>query len=747
MPGYALALLAGVMVLECQPALLPLAWTASFPLVALLGRRWRAARLLSAFLAGLLWANLMAHWQQPAQLPPQLLQDQNIVEGRVVGLPRVRSGQTSFLFEIDRLPGDPQGIALPQRVSLVWYEQAPALIPGGRWRLHCRLRTLRGLLNPGGFDYQGWLYRQGVRYRGSVVAGERLSPGGGLDAWRAELATRLVQTAGEDDASAVLRAVVVGDQGGMSPVLRDVFSATGSSHLMAISGLHIGLVSGLVFALGGQLWRRMRLARRWPAPVVAAVPALLAASGYAALAGFAIPTQRALLMLLVVLLALIGRWRPSPARGLAAALMVVLLADPRSVHDAGFWLSFAAVAVLLAAADGRGWHRWLRPQLAIGLGLLPLLVVLGMQVPLIGPLANLLMIPWYGLLVVPPALLGALMLMLDLPLAEWLLWFAGQAVALSLSLLRWLAGYDLVIGFGGAGIAGMMLAIAGVAILLMPAGLPGRHLGAMLLLPLLFPRPERPAPGSFDLQVLDVGQGLAVVVETRRHLLVYDTGPRYRSGFETGSAVILPYLRQRGWRAIDLLLLSHADSDHSGGTGALLEALPVGRILVGEAVAEAPAARPCRAGQSWQWDGVDFEVLAPAAADRFQGNDSSCVLRIRAGSNSALLTGDIERRAELALLQETQDIAARVVTAPHHGSASSSSAEFVQAVAADWVVFAAGHQNRWGFPRDDVVSRWRESGARGLNTAESGAVRFHFDPVLRPAPQIYRARHRRYWLE
>jgi competence protein ComEC len=482
---------------------------------------------------------------------------------------------------------------------------------------------------------------------------------------------------------------------------------------------------------------------------VAAGPALLAALGYAALAGFSIPTQRAVIMLTVAMLVIVLRLRAAPVQGLALALVAVLVWDPGAVLQAGFWLSFGAVGVLLFAVGGsdRGWRRWWRPQWSIALGMVPLLIGLGLEVPLLGPLVNLLAIPWFGFIVVPLALLGGLLLALGYWVGEWLLWMAATAVEPALAMLAWIAAWQPQwSGGGGASIPALLLAVAGIALLLAPRGVPGRPAGAVLLLPLLLPPRESLPYGVFALTVLDVGQGLASVIETRNHLLLFDTGPRYRSGFETGSAVVLPYLRERRWSRIDLLMVSHADSDHSGGTAAILDRLPVGRLLAGESLTESAHAERCRAGQQWRWDGVLFRVLAPGRDGGRGGNDSSCVLLVEGVGGSVLLTGDIGRRAERQLLRREPEPRADVVVAPHHGSRSSSSQALVTAVAPEWVIYSAGYRNRWGFPHPEVVSRWRSAGARGLRTDLSGAIRFEFHPGARPVPERYRADYRRYWL-
>ena len=715
--------------------------------------RVRAARSVAAFAAGLCWAQVNSCSLLCHPFPERLVGQTLMVEGTIASLPsqvgRHQDDQSSrFLFQVDRLHADGSPAPFRGLVRLSWYRQVPRLLAGQRWQLAVRLKPPHGFVNPGGFDYERWLFQQGISATGHVRDFETarlLDPGPvshRLARFRQLLRDRLDALGGTDASSPVARALVqalvLGERGALTPVQWEVFSRTGTSHLIAISGLHVGLVAGFAFFLGRWLWSRSaRLVRLLAAPRAAALAALAAAIGYAALAGFAISTQRALVMLAVLLIALISGRTLRPASGLVLALAAVLIVDPSSVLSYGFWLSFGAVAVLLFALGRRlapphAVLRWGRAQWAVAVGLLPMLLLFFGRASLVAPVVNLVAVPLFGLLL-PLVLLGALMALVSgwpWPLTP-VLWLLEQGYRL----LAWVADWPpAAMMLGGRETWVWAIAFAGVSLLLAPRGLPARWLGLVLLLPLAVARPPAPAFGDAQVTLLDVGQGLSVVVRTARHALVYDLGPRYPSGFETGSAVVVPYLRELGVQRLDGLIVSHADRDHSGGLHGLLDAIPVARLLSGEPGELADRGgsidlpvEPCRRGQHWRWDGVAFEVLHPGdrpSGGQWGGNDASCVLRISSDGASALLTGDIAAGVEGLLVDALGDrLQADVLVAAHHGSSTSSSAAFLAAVDPDWVLYSAGFANRFGFPATEVQARVQAQGARTANTAAAGALR------------------------
>lgn len=757
-----LAFLGGIVIFQFQPEVPHLAWSAVLlPLLLspwLASSRWRRiARSLSLAAAGLLWAWLHAAYVLHHELPAVLEGEDLVVEGVIASLPETDGQRARFLFEVEQMHYRGEDVPPPGRMRLAWYRPYPELEAGQRWRLQVRLKRPYGMANPGTFDYEGWLFQQRIRATGYVRDGadtELLTEDSGgfpLQRLRQGLHERLRIAVGEHPLGGLVTALALGERRGVTRGQWQLLRATGTNHLIAISGLHIGIVAGLLFFLVRRLWP-------WPgrlaAPRAAALAALAGAAVYAALAGFSVPTQRALVMVAVAMLALYSGRAQRPARVLALALLAVLLLDPLAVLSPGFWLSFGAVTVILYGMGGRlaasgWWWRWGRVQVLVALGLAPLLALWFQQVPLVAPLANLLAVPWVSLVVVPLVLSGTALLSLWPWGGEGLLSLAAMGLD---GLWWWLGWCGGLLPSGWSTLAAtpwtLLPALIGLAWLLAPRGWPARWLGLIWLLPMLLLRPAGPAPGEAWVSVLDVGQGLAALVRTSGHTLLYDTGPRYGPEADAGDMVIVPVLRHYGIRRIDTLILSHGDSDHSGGAGAVFEAHEVGRFLSGVA---APLSwrehEPCAAGQHWQWDGVDFAVLfpPPEGTRSGRGNDSSCVLRISTTGGAMLLTGDIEAAAERRLLAGApQLLAADVLVAPHHGSKTSSTAPFVTAVAARHVLFSVGYRNRYGFPHPTVAARYRNAGAELHNTAAQGAITVRLG-AAGVAVESWRHQARRYW--
>ena len=754
-----LAFLIGVLLFQQLASLPALGWSwalvLSVPLGLLIKPYWHFPAWC---LSGFLWSLLSAHQILAQSLPERLAGQDLLLEGQVASLPVVRADHVRFEFEVQRAWSGETPVVLPDRIRLSWYRTNSTVKAGEAWRLLVRLKPPHGFRNPGGFDYEAWLYQQRIRATGYVRQAEqnqRLTTNWDypLQRLRQALRDRLATNLQDSPVKGIIMALVIGDRAAINTSQWQQLQQTGTGHLVAISGLHIGLVAGLTFLFGQRLWRYSGRGMLWlPAPKAGALLALLAAMGYAALAGFSLPTQRALIMVAVVMLALLNSRPIAPSRTLAAALLLVLLFDPQAVLASGFWLSFAAVTIIFYGLQGRvgrlaRWQQGVRIQWWISVGLFPLVIVLFQRVSLIAPLANLLSVPVVSLSVVPLALLGTVLLPLSesvaasvLQLADWIM----QGVMLWLA---WLAEQPLA-SWHGAASAGWQAACAllGVILLLAPRGWPARGVGMVLLLPLVVGMPSGIPAGVARFTLLDVGQGLAAVVETRRHALVFDTGPRFSSRFDTGEAVVVPYLRQRGWRQVDHLVISHGDTDHIGGAESLLALMPVTAISSSVPVKLAAwPVTPCRRGQAWEWDGVHFLLLHPPDGSEASRNDASCVLKVTAGEQSVLLTGDLEKAAERTLLQQAAHlIRADVLVAPHHGSNTSSTGQFIRAVDPAYVLFPVGYRNRYGFPRLPVVQRYAQAGVFMLDSASAGAISFDLGRGGLE-PSRYREAARRYW--
>jgi len=703
------------------------------------------------------------------------------VTGIVATMPQPREDAVRLRLAVESATLQDRPVRLPPLLDLSWYATGrwgeadaatapPPLRAGERWRLTLRLKTPHGARNPHGFDYELWLWEQGVQATGYVRAGRADTPPERLAAtWhyplqqlRQRVRDAITARLADADASppqrraaGVVAALVTGDQRAIDRADWDIFRATGVAHLMSISGLHITLFAWLAAAALAWLWRRSaRLCLWWPAPGAALVGGVLLAGGYAAFSGWGVPAQRTVLMLAAVaLLRLSDRHWPWPQVWLLACA-AVLLADPWALLQAGLWLSFVAVGILFATdmraagplnkrAGGR-FLLLLREQAVVTVALAPLTLLLFGQVSLVGLLANLVAIPWTTLLVTPLALAG----MLWPPLWQ----AAAGCVQLLGAWLQWLAAWPLAqIELPLAPLPVGLVAVAGglLLVLRLPWGV--RALGLPLLLPALLWQPARPAPGQFDLLAADVGQGQAVLVRTARHSLLYDAGPRFAPGSDAGDRVLVPLLRALGERP-DLLVLSHGDSDHTGGAAAVLAQHPQMRVLGSIDAGREPLGvpvQPCAAGQHWQWDGVEFSVLhpptgpAPASGQAARPNARSCVLRIASPEGrTALLVGDIERPQEQALVDAGASLAADVLLVPHHGSKTSSSEAFLDAVRPALALVQSGYRNPFGHPAPEVTARYHARGITLLASPQCGAAQWESGSG-RAACQ--RERQGRYW--
>jgi len=732
---------------------------------------------IGAFLFGIAWAGGMAQQRlSDALLEASEGRDIRVV-GLINGLPQRFENGLRFDFKVEQADA-----VVPSGISLAWYHgsrrdsdemrrdalpAAPQVHAGERWHLTVRLKRPHGNLNPDGFDYEAWLLQTGIRATGYIrPAPDNLrsddfvmTPRNYLERMRENIRDGFLQALPERPYAGILIALAVGDQRAIEAEQWKVFSRTGITHLMSISGLHVTMLAGLVYALLNWLWRRSpSLMLRIPAQRAAVVGGFVAALLYCLIAGFGVPAQRTLYMLGVVAAALWTQRSASPSRVLALALLLVLLLDPWAVLAAGFWLSFGAVGVLFYIGSARlGSVHWLaewgHAQWAITISMIPALLLLFQQFSLVSPLANAIAIPVVSFVITPLALLAAL------PLCGFLLEPAHLVTAWLMAFMGWLA--DLPGAVWQQHVPptwAWLTALVGSAWLLLPRGFPARWLGLVLMLPLLFVPPQRPVTGEVTLTVLDVGQGLAIHIQTATHDLLYDTGPAYTLEANSGNRVIVPYLRSRGVEHLDGLIVTHQDTDHSGGAESVLESMPVHWLMSSLAFEHPLSAAPveavtCEAGQAWDWDGVQFAILHPAAAQyetpTRKTNDMSCVLRIRNAYGSALLTSDIEARSERALLARYGNaqggmLRSDVLLVPHHGSRTSSTPEFIAAVGAREVIFPVGYRNSFGHPRPDVVERYRLSGAILHRTDRDGALTLR---LAAAGARIVaeREQRRRYW--
>ncbi len=749
MLGFAAGLLLGDWLQMQQAALWPLgahvALLAVGIVLLLAARRWPARRtpalLLAAAALGAGSTGWRAQQRLAERLAPALWGAELTLAGAVVGLPQRRAWGCSFVFAVHTAP---RGV--PPRVLASWRAapQAPCPLRGGeRWRLRLRLQPVHGRANPGGFDAELQRFVQDIGAVASVRSGSREGAGAGLDALRERLRERLQRALHGHAQAGAVAALALGDQGAVDAVAWARYRDTGVAHLFAISGLHIALLAAATGGVAARLWRRVRVFGR-AAPLWLAAPTLgvrvrlLAALGYALLAGFGVPAQRALLMLAAVAAAQRRGLRADWRQTMAWALAAVLLWEPWALLQAGFWLSFGAVAALFVAspptrsrdAPPARWPRaprWLREatraQLAVGVALAPLTVAFFQQIAWVSPLANAVAIPLVTLAVVPLALAGLALLQALQPWLEWLQRWPRWALPLPPA-------------------PALLAAALAVPALLLPWGWRLRLGGAALLAPLLWMPGGTPEPGRLEVWIADVGQGSAVLVRTARHALLFDSGPP-----GAGEQVLLPLLRALGVARVDRVVLSHGDADHVGGAAELARALPsadlIGSLARGQTFGFA-SVRRCMAGQHWRWDDVEFSMLhPPPGVSPARRNAASCVLRVAGDHGSVLLSGDIERAQELALAASGAQLRVDLLLVPHHGSRGASSPALLRATRARVAAVQAGWRNRYGHPHAQALQRYAQQGIALHRTDLEGALRWQDrEPGVLCG---WRARHPHYW--
>ena len=738
--------------------------------------------LLFAGLLGFVWAASFAAVRLSDALPADWQQKSITIIGVVASLPELTERGERFRFDVEKIltKDETNTLKIPKHISLNFYkdiksprpENAPSqsnffhpsqFHAAERWQFTVRLKRPHSTYNPHGFDFEAWALAENMRATGSIHSKsgyKKLNnfvwrPSYMVESLREKVGNNISQTLANKPYAGVIRALVVGDDSQISAEQWNVFLRTGVNHLVSISGLHITMLAGLAFAIANFVWRRVpSLVVRMPTRKAATIAGLAIALLYALLAGMSVPTQRTLLMLLTFALALLWGKNLAITRALALAVLVVVLFDPWAVIAPGFWLSFGAVALIAYITFGRykpisGLKTAIHTQWAITLGLMPLLIAMFGQASIISPIANAFAIPIISLLVVPLSIFGsALQLDFVLNSAHFILQACMQGLDFLAALPTWQQAAPPVWA--------LLLAMLGVVWLLLPRGFPQRWLGAILLLPLFFVMPAKIPNGEMRATVLDVGQGLSVVIQTKNHAFLYDAGPSFSAQSDAGSRIVVPFLRGAGIKKLDGFIASHNDADHTGGANSVLAQLPVGWLassfdLVSDTLPKKTI--KCFAGQTWQWDSVKFEVLYPSLASyenmNLKDNNRSCVIKVTSQFGSILLTGDIEKEAENALLNDAENniidndallannhapsgdanfsripskLKSDVLIAPHHGSKTSSTREFVQAVNAKHAIFTVGYLNRFKHPKPLIEKRFEESGAFTYRSDYQGAL-------------------------
>ena len=716
-------------------------------------------RLPVAFALGFAWCLYYAHSQSAWVIPENWQGEDLIVTGYISSIPNGTFLGKSFLFSPQEIKYKNTTQPITGIIHLSWSNNKVKLHAGDHWQFQVHLKKPYGTMNPGGFDYEAYAFQEGIRASGYVID---KSQNKFLDShwyhypinrirefFKEKISTNLPKS----ETSPWITALAIGERNNIDPKDWQVLRNTGTNHLMAIAGLHIGLMSALAHFIVAGIWRRNpRLTLRIPAVHAGAVAALIMALTYSAMAGFSIPTQRACLMLSVFLLTLLIRRKISVWQSWCCALLAVLFLNPLTVLTESFCLSFGSVALIIYGVSGRVspsglWWKWGRIQWVIALGLIPLSIGLFQQCSLVSFAANSVSIPVVGFLVVPLCLLGCFLFLFSTKAGTFAIFLADKILGWIWHVLAWFAHLPNVVWYQVVPDFWMLVVgVVGMIFLLFPVGFPGRYLGIIWLLPIFLFMPQVPQAGEVWFTLLDIGQGLSVVVQTHKHILVFDAGPRLSASFDMGDSIVVPFLHSIHAQKVDMLVISHGDNDHIGGASAIISQLSVASIKT-SVPEKLPHASYCLRGDSWNWDGVNFAFLFPTQEFLGLDNDSSCVLRITSGNKQILLTGDIEKAAEKELVKtQWNDLPAEILVAPHHGSKTSGMKEFVSGVHPKYVIFATGFRNKYHFPHPTVVKTYHDMGVTELNSMQTGAIQFHLKPTgLILPPHFYRDDHRHYW--
>jgi competence protein ComEC len=709
-------------------------------------------RYLAITLTAALWTIWQCQNILGNQLGPEHYNKNVTVIGTIASVPEAQSRTVRFDF----IPKDNEALNLPHKLRLSWYRPYPKeLSAGQKWQLNVKLKPPFGMMNPGGFDYEGWLFQHDIGATGYVKKSDNniklADPNPWhLNAFRQTLAHKIKQHLPSSENVGLIQGLLVGIKHNITHEQWQILRQSGTSHLLAISGLHIGLAATIGFYLFSLLWSIRSNHLIWlPAKQVGAIGAISLAFIYAALAGFSIPTQRAFIMVFVFMIALIIRKTIRNSQLLAIAALIILIINPIAVISPGFWLSFFAVTIILFISQHRfptPKFQWARVHVFIAFGLTPLLLLFFSQTSLIAPIANIFAVPFVSLVIVPLLLLTSVLSLLW-PMASHigfsLIDNLFQVLIEGLSTLAVLpySNWDITLP---APLALISLILA-TSLLLLPKGIPGKNFAVLGFLPLFLPSNNPIKHDEFNLTLLDVGQGLSAVIQTQHHTLVFDTGAKFSEKFNAGEVVLVPFLKKKGIDHIDTLIISHSDNDHAGGAKSLLSEIAATTILTSQLNA-LPNAEQCLAGHTWYWDNIHFELLNPRDNQTGSDNNLSCVLRVSNQEHSVLLTGDIEKRSEQKLIQHyPKKLASTVLIAPHHGSETSSTQAFINAVMPKIVLFPAGYLNRYHFPNKVVLKRYSEKGSEIYSTAKSGAISVHFQPRQKPKITTWRQQGKRIW--
>jgi len=775
------AFLVGIITLSFQSQLYPISISyllVLFTPILLLKKHY--ITLLFWFFTGFIWATLIAHLQLNNRLPSELSGKDIVVTGVISNIPQRVGRKTSFEFTLKSVSYKNKNYSTPKKIKLNWYGKTPKLIPDDKWQLVVRLKKPFGYQNPGGFDYEASMFQKKIDAKGYVRKSNqnKLLPSNNLffSFTRARyLFKQEIRAINHSSYRPIILALLIGDKSELSDYQWQIFRKTGTSHLIAISGLHIGLIAGLIFFMTRWLWGFYKNGVEIiPSPKIAAVFAIISAIIYSAMAGFSLPTQRALIMLCVIMISILIDVRAQSWNTLAIALFLVLILSPFAVMNPGFWLSYFAVGIIMYFSKTTHveknkltstLYNWSLIQLVIGIGLLPFVLLYFNESSVVSPIANFIIVPVFSFIIVPLVFIAGCLLFIFPLVSKFLFSIVVFILDKAWIFLEYLAELSFsTIQINYVSTSAFIFSCIGIVLLFLPKKFPAKYLAPIFFLPLIFTQFRKPDYGTAYVTLLDVGQGLSVIIQTQQHILVYDTGPRYSDSFNTGKTVVIPFLKSQGISKIDTIVISHGDNDHIGGIKSIVDSMPVTKILtsVPNKVKSKIKSKKkniytgyCDSENQWFWDGVNFKIIHPKPLSSLKKNNASCVLRISVETNnpgiknqenSILLTGDIEAKAEKEIVDNHEvDISANIVVAPHHGSKTSSTVAFINKIKPDYVLYAVGYRNRYHFPTKSISERYKQLGIIDYATNDNGAITFILNSAKIKKPELYRVSHRRFW--
>ncbi len=759
MPLCATAFLCGILFFQTLTHLPTLKWiiVLVFLFIFLIKIKYKKIRLYTRFFAiliiGFIWCFCYLHLRAYSSFPNELEGKKINITGYIASIPISDERRTHFLLSLDSLNNQSTkgliSLTIPKAINLK---------AGETWMFIVKLKKIHGTENPGGFDYEAWAFAKGITANGYVLAEQndlKLLKKNGWNhpilSLRQYLHDEILAALPLSQTSHWIMALAIGERENISLNDWRILQNTGTNHLMAIAGLHIGLMSFFIYGVVSFCWRRLFFCViRLPAQSAGAIAALIMAFIYSLMAGFSIPTERAFLSLSIFLGANLLRRNLTSWNTWSLALIIVLLFDPMSILTDSIWLSFGSVALIIYGMSGRGqikniWWRHGRIQWVLSLGLIPITIGLFKKCSLLAFFANSIAIPCVGFIIIPCTVLGCVLLTICNSAGSFLLIVGDKVLNFLWIFLSYLANLSFSIWQKDLPMCWIIIASFGVILLLLPRGLKFKWLGVIWILPLVFYKAPEPKWGDAVFTLLDVGQGLSAVIQTKKHILVFDTGVKFNENFDMGKSVVLPFLQTIGAKKIDMLVISHRDNDHSGGAAAILQEMNVLQLK-----SSAPQffknAQYCLQGEKWNWDGVEFAFLYPTRKTLNLDNNSSCVLRVTIGKQHILLTGDIEKWAEKKLIINAKDaLPADILVAPHHGSHTSAPLFFVTAVHPKIVLFPVGYRNQYHFPNPSVVKIYTDHHSIMYDSVSNGAIQFYLNGQDVPKPHLYRNEHLHYW--